>query len=391
MLPDTARWLVSDEGREVLARPIDPDSLGDAERLRREFDDDRAAAVTSQVALRRKARAKFGDDAAAMFFTSAGLEQASRPEVSAWRASRFSSEGVGSVVDLGCGIGADAMALVRAGIAVRPVEIDRVTAVFAQANLGMRVEVADATTVPIGGDEAVFIDPARRTARGRTWRVEDFTPAWDFVVSLLHDRVACVKLGPGVPKSLLPDDVATTWVSVRGDVVEASVWSIGDPGSRSAVLLPGGFTLAGSSDGPLLPAAEPAVGDIVLEPDGAIIAAGLVDTLAAGLGARRIHPGIAYLVSDSVPSTAATAFLVDEALPYNEKTLRAWVRANHIGTLEIKKRGIDIDPAVLRKRLRTQGPNSATLILTPTPRGSVALVVRRCVGGEHEHHRWHSA
>ena len=56
--------------------------------------------------------------------------------------------------------------------------------------------------------------------------------------------------------------------------------------------------------------------------------------------------------------------------------LRAWVRANRIGVLEIKKRALDVDPAALRRRLRPSGPNRATLILSPTIRGARAFVVR---------------
>ena len=48
---------------------------------------------------------QFGHDALAMFFTRDGLEQASRPEVADYHASRFVQAGVHSVVDIGCGIG----------------------------------------------------------------------------------------------------------------------------------------------------------------------------------------------------------------------------------------------------------------------------------------------
>jgi hypothetical protein len=48
-----------------------------------------------------------------------------------------------------------------------------------------------------------------------------------------------------------------------------------------------------------------------------------------------------------------------------------------VGTLEIKKRGVDVDPAELRRRLQPSGPASATLVLSRTPAGAVALVVQR--------------
>jgi hypothetical protein len=57
--------------------------------------------------------------------------------------------------------------------------------------------------------------------------------------------------------------------------------------------------------------------------------------------------------------------------------LRTWVRQAQIGVLEIKKRGIDIDPAELRKRLRLAGPNSATMVISRTPSGAIAAIVDR--------------
>jgi hypothetical protein len=84
------------------------------------------------------------------------------------------------------------------------------------------------------------------------------------------------------------------------------------------------------------------------------------------------------LTSDQLGSTPfATAFEVRQRLPFHLKALRAWVHDARIGVLEIKKRGIDVDPADLRRRLRPAGPNSATLVIFPTPRGAVAAVAVR--------------
>ena len=91
---------------------------------------------------------------------------------------------------------------------------------------------------------AVFADPARRTAAGRSWRVADLTPSWEFVTGLLRGRTGCIKAAPGLPTVAIPDGVATTWVSHRGDLVEASLWSgPWSAGSRTAVLLPSGQVL----------------------------------------------------------------------------------------------------------------------------------------------------
>jgi hypothetical protein len=80
----------------------DPESLGAGSRMRARFGPELAAAALTQAALRRQARAKLGEAAKGMFFTRAGLEQATRPEVADYHASRFLAAGVRRVVDLGC-------------------------------------------------------------------------------------------------------------------------------------------------------------------------------------------------------------------------------------------------------------------------------------------------
>ncbi|NLA29405.1 MAG: class I SAM-dependent methyltransferase, partial [Propionibacterium sp.] len=241
---ETARWLTSDEASETLglaAAEPDPSSLAAAERMRELTSPERAAAALSQAGLRARAVAKFGEAAAEMFFTRDGLEQATRPAVSRRRAQRFRILGADSVLDIGCGIGADSLAFRDAGLAVSAVEIDPVTAVFAGANTGSEVVVGDAEALfDWTNERAVFCDPARRTARGRTWRVSDFSPSWGFVTRLLDaSRVACVKLGPGLPTSLIPGGVEAEWVSDTGQLVECALWAAPDglvPGRRRAVV-----------------------------------------------------------------------------------------------------------------------------------------------------------
>lgn len=382
MEPELAAWLVSADAAPALAAAeseVDPDSLGAAERLRRLTTPERAAAALTQAALRRKAVAKLGERAAELFFTPDGLEQATRADVARWRAERFAAAGVARVVDLGCGIGADALALAAAGLDIVAVEADPMTAVLAEANLGRSVLVGDAVELApglLGDGVAVFLDPARRTASGRTWRVQDLSPPWDFATGLLEGRPGCIKAAPGLPSGYLRSNLAATWVSHRGDLVETSLWSgIGVPGSRTALLLPSGEELDAGVR------AEPPVGPIaryLYEPDPAVIRSGAVAALAEHLNAQSLARGIAYLVADDLaPTPFATAFQVLEVLPFDERTLRAWVRDHGIGTLEIKVRGLEVDPAALRRRLKPKGTELATLVLAPTPDGARALVVRR--------------
>lgn len=395
----------------VAAGFADPDGLAAATALRKSFPADLAAAAVDQVVLRRRARGKFGSLGDQMWFTHDGVEQASRPQVAAWRAQRFVAQGVRRVVDLCCGIGADAMGMVAAGLDVVCVELDETAAQFAARNLGLvasevilesgvgeyaiqatgaggraRVIVGDATSrvfdLAVDRGTLVFIDPARRDARGRSWNVADLRPGWDFVDMLLQrPHPLCVKLGPGLGRELIPDGVEACWVSHNRDVVEVGLWkdvsAVGGesgPGRfrSTAMLLPEGLGVVG--DDAELEVHAP--GRFLIEPDGAIIRARAMPSVAAG--AWLLAPGIAYLSADEpVESRAGTCFEIVEILDASERALRAWVRDHRIGVMEIKKRGVEVDPAMLRRKLKPKGPHSATLVLTRTVHGVRALVVRR--------------
>ena len=365
----------------------DPGDVRAAQVLRGAFPVELAAAALTQASLRRRAVPKFGPRAPTMFFTPDGLEQATRPEVAAHHAARFVAAGVSRVVDLGCGIGSDALAFAAAGLEVVAVEQDPATAAIARLNLGPLAEVVVGDAEVLADEllrpgDGVFCDPARRTAAGRLWRVEDFTPSWTLVERLLRSDstprlVAGIKLGPALPHALIPDTAAAEWVSHRGDTVEVGLWprAAGPDPRRSAMVLPGS-RLVVPDDLPQLDTAEPL--DYVYEPDGAVIRAGGVTTVGVLVAGALLHPKIAYLTSDVLVHTPfAAAFAVTAVLPYKEKVVRRWLRDHQVGTLEIKKRGVDVDPAQLRKRLGLQGDARYSMLLTRTPRGAVAVMARR--------------
>ncbi|MGV8846585.1 THUMP-like domain-containing protein [Tessaracoccus sp.] len=360
----------------------DPGSMGAAGRMRKLFAPDLAAAALTQVVLRRKARTKL-PRADEMFFTPTGLEQATRHQVALWRAEQFRAAGVDEVYDLGCGIGADSMAFLEAGLGVHAVESDVDTAALASANLallgGGPVRVTRAQDVDVPDGAGVFLDPARRTDRGRSWRVEDFSPPWSLVLHhLARDGFCCVKMGPGLPKDIIPEQVRATWVSHHGSVVEASLWNGPGP-ARAAVVFPrdGSAPIHLATKAPReLDVRD--IGRFIMEPDNAVIRAGLVSEVAPGHDMWLVHDQIAYLSSDApLMSPLVDCFEVTTVLPYDARAIRAHIKREGIGTLEIKCRGIDVDPATLRRSLRPGGAHSATLILVRTPAGAVAVIAQR--------------
>ena len=372
------------------ARPDTPaDVLARSTALRREgFSPEQTAAILTQAALRRRARAKFGEFAERMLFTRAGLEQATRLDVAARHAARLRASGARIVADLGCGIGGDALAMAAVGLRVRAVERDEVTAVLAQYNLTpfpeAEVLVQDAEATDLTTVDAAWIDPARRTAgHSETRRVGsgDYSPSLDFVDRTAARLPTGVKLSPAHDRDAIPADAEAQWVSDRGDVVELVLWRGGleRDGVRRAALVtgPAGTAeLTAAADTADEPVGE--LGDHLYEPDGAVIRARLIGDLARSTGTRPLGPGIAYLTGVGfVASPFLTPFAVDAVLPFDRQRIRKELRARGVGRLEIKKRGVDLDPAAYRNGLGLQGDEEAVLIVTRTADRRVALICHR--------------
>ncbi|WP_349263531.1 class I SAM-dependent methyltransferase [Actinocrinis sp.] len=360
-------------------------ALALATKLRARYPAPLVSAALTQARLRARAAAKFGAEAESLYFTPAGLEQSTRRSVAELRARRYAAAGAHRVADLCCGIGGDALAFARAGIGVLAVDRDPLTCAVARANarvtgLAELIEVrcADVTELfPEDEDcDAVFLDPARRTDLGRVFNPAAYSPPWEFALSLAR-RVAAAgfKVAPGLPHELIPAGAEAEWVSDHGEVKEAGIY-FGPlaSASRRATLLPGPHVLEARG----LPDPEPTpVRRYLYEPDGAVIRAHLLGELAAELGAATIDPTIAYLTSDHLAETPyATAYEITDILPFSVKRLRVFIAQHRIGRLTVKKRGADIDPAVLYKQLRPAGPESAVLFVTRVLGAHTALVAR---------------
>ena len=380
--------LRSEEGRRLLASlpPYDESAaLAVGARLRREgHDAGLVSAALTQARLRERAVGKLGPVAGRLLLTADGLEQASRAEVAAAHADRFVHAGLRRVADLCCGIGADLVALGSAGLDVTGVDHDAVTAAVAAANvetlgLGGRVAVVlgEAEELPLGGYDGVFVDPARRSGRGRLLDPAAWSPPWSFVRAL-PERVGSVgaKLAPGIAHGLLPATAEAEWVSVSGEVKECALWTgaLSSGVRRRATLLPSGATLTG--DGVRRADAGP-LGRWLYEPDGAVIRAGLVADVADQVGGALVDREIAYVTAARlVPTPFARAYEVEETLPFSVKRLRAWLAERGVGRLTVKRRGSPVDPDSLRRQLRLRGDNEATVVLTRVGGVPTALVVR---------------
>ncbi len=372
------------------------------------------SAVVGQARLRTKAAAKFGPFAERMLFTQAGLEQATRLGVAARHAGRMRAAGIRHVADLGCGIGGDSLAFAGAGLGVTAVDADEVTAAISAYNLATFGEDAsvshgtaeeavrtifgdsdvvgrdsadpsdDRADLRGDGSTAIWLDPARRTSgHGETRRVtaSDYSPSLDWAFDVAARIPTGIKLGPGHDRDALPEDAEAQWVSADGSVVELVVWTgaLARDGVRRAALVIRGDESheltagADAEDAEVRP-----LGSFVHEPDGAVIRARLIGDVARSLDAGMLDEHIAYLTGDAaVTSPFVQSFRVRESMPANVKAINAALRKADIGTLEIKKRGMDIDPAAFRKKLKLSGSQSATLILVRVGAQRIAVLADR--------------
>lgn len=355
------------------------------------YDPGLVAAVLSQAKLRRRARKKFGDFTDGMLFTEDGLEQASRLQAAALHAGRFRGAGIKQVADLGCGLGAESMAMGAIDLNVRAFEIDEVTAALAVFNLGafdnVEVEQADITTLDLSQFEALFFDPARRELDGKGERAtrkfdpEQFAPNFNWVLDQARTKPTGVKLGPGHPHEAIAQDAEAQWLSIDGDLVELALW-FGDVKrpkvARAATVVNStGRHEIVSETFESEPANVLALKQFIYEPDNAIVRSHLIADLAHEVGASLISREIAYLSSDrEIDSPMMRGFRVIDEMAFDRKKLKAYLRDRNIGTLEIKKRGVDVVPEQLRKEMSLKGEIAATLILTRVGDDHRALIAQ---------------
>mgnify|MGYP003604715378 CR=1 FL=1 len=360
-------------------------------------------AVVHQLALRSKAAAKFGPFASTMLFTRPGLEQATRLAVAARHAQRFVGAGVSHVADLGCGIGADSLAMASLGLRVTSVEADETTAAVTTMNLmpfpEARVVHGDATTLDLEGIDGVWLDPARRdegsSGTRRLFDPEAFSPPLSFVESLADQgRAVGVKLGPGIPHDGVPATAEAVWLSDGGDVVEATLYfnALARPGIRRAAIVVRGERSSELTASTWFPGLDPeaavlrgegldSLGAFLYEPDGAVIRAGLVADLAEQIGAHGLDEHIANETGDTEVSTPfASGYRVIAVHPLKTKVLKAWAKEKNIGRLDVKKRGVDVTPEQLRRELmagrgKIKNGAAATLVLTRIGERRVAIEV----------------
>ncbi|MGL4552543.1 MAG: class I SAM-dependent methyltransferase [Gemmataceae bacterium] len=370
--------LLTPAGQAALAEaaalaPDDGAFLACFTKLEKRYDREVARAAVETAVLRRRAEVKF-TRAAAMYFTREALEQATSEPVARHRARRFS----GRVLDVGCGVGGDALAL-AAACDVTAIDLDGLRLDMARQNVaayGASAEFVEGDALALApAADAVFADPDRRVGGRRQLSVEACEPTLSAVRSRFAGLPLAAKLAPGVP----PDEVRgyggeAEYVSLDGELKECVLWLGPWATARvRATVLPSGETMSADTPAGLPPPDAP--GAWLIDPGPAVIRAGLVGDLAERLGAWPLDPAVAYLSAERwTPTPFARAWPVRAAMPFHLTTLRDHLRAAGVGRVNVLRRGVPIDPDELVRRLKLKGGAAANVVLTPHEGRPWALV-----------------
>jgi len=279
------------------------------------------------------------------------------------------------VHDATCSIGTELAALATAATAVMGSDVDEIRLAMARHNLGADVPLCRADALaPVSRDAVVLLDPARRTVGRRRFDPRAYRPPLDVLLEVYRGRSSAIKCAPGIDFDAVRrlgfgGEIEVT--SSGGSVREACLWSadLADSGvRRRASVLDRAETLT-DAEPDECPTAAP--GRYIIDPDGAVVRAGLVRQYAARHGLWQLDPDIAYLTGDRLPDGVRGFEILDET-PIREKTLRRRLSELGCGPLEILVRGVDVDPDELRRRLRPDGDTALSLVITRIGSGTLS-------------------
>ncbi len=399
---ELAEWLSRPEAAPALAVATSatgrfPDEpVAAAAAVRRELPDlpvDRAAAALEQAELRLLAQQRYGIDSSALLLTRDGLEQATRPEVAARRASLLSDAGALRVIDLTAGLGFDAHAFAAAGLDVTAVERNTVTSAYLAHNCPTaRVIVGDATDPDLLADllaglsatDVVFVDPARRdplAPRGSNLRARPerdpgrWSPPWQWIENLPHPRVTA-KVAPAFRP---PSTWHAEWISVNRNVVECSVfsWPVFAAARRAVVWTDSGPVVIDADDNPIGAGQES--GRWIHELDPAITGAEAVHSVLQSFPELRVvDDESSWLTSDDELSLPILrSYEVVEELLGSTTSQRRQLDRLGVAAMTVKSRDAGVAPHTALRELDRREGNDHVLVITRRSGRTVRFLCRQ--------------
>jgi hypothetical protein len=397
-------FLTSADGRRRLTAELPDDPLEAQTLLRKNLPAAQARAVMAVREVRAKAHAgrdaKFPHDwACGLLGTPPLLEQASSVRLAVYKGRSLNEISPGrEVLDLCAGLGADAIGLAMAGLAVHAVDSSEAAVYCARHNLAVaklaekvRVTLGRAEEIDLAGVSAVHVDPDRRASGRRAVHWEDYSPDVGTLRRLVCDVPAGVmKLSPAMSPSLLTDwPVAAEWCSEFGVCKQLLAWWGAEVpvGARRATRLGGPHEEPAAdslvTDPSAVAARQDGPGVFLAEADPAVVAAGGVATLANSLGAWCLQDGPDWLFADEPTETPLVSwYRVLGECAGREATVRRMLATLDAGVVAVKPRGVRLDTDRLQQRLRGSGGRSVCAFWTKRGRGRYVILAER-IAEEH--------
>ncbi|AHI03445.1 S-adenosylmethionine-dependent methyltransferase [Corynebacterium falsenii DSM 44353] len=371
--------------------------VADVAHLKETYGDNARALVEVALA-RRSAAAKFSAARAEQWIMDSDSVQQATPQVVAeFRAAHLLSLGVRDVVDVTCSVGTELAALaapaapaarVSVGAGFQRIiggDLDPQRVRMARHNVpDVPTIVMDAlhpalSTSVLAPGTVVLADPARRTSSGRVTKLSDLRPRLEDLAAVYSEQGidTAIKCAPGIDYTEFDGQVDV--VSVDGNVKEACLYTPGlSQCGRRAVMLGVASGQQEIIDDHMPEQDKVAeVGKYIVDPDGAVVRAGLVRHYAAKYGLWQLDERIAYLTGPAVPP-GRRGFEVLEQVPF--KHVRKALVARGIGAVEILVRGVDINPDEVRKKWKLKGSEEASVVVTRIGDKAWAFICRAVRG-----------
>lgn len=336
---------------------------------------------------------RLGKHRSGWLFTQRMAEQATHPSIASYHAAPF--EGCRHVVEVCTGAGVDAAALSLVANIVTTYEADSTVAMIASGNLARsglhNVEVV-CEFVPgarwkqtLQTADGIWADPSRRDESGRRRRsTADYSPAIrDVVMGASNEVRIGVKIGPADIVEGELGNMSRTWIGWRSEARECVLWRNMHEHRRNHVVL-----IDAEAEWQV-PTTErhaalrnPREGDVIVEPHAAIIASGHVGAWFAEQEFSVLDTRIAYglkegLVPESPWYQRFQVVRVDVGV--DEKRIQRAVSELGWGpTSEIKKRGVNVDPMDVHRKIRwVEQGQPGVILLARTESGRLAIYARR--------------